>query len=586
MQSTSQLLQWLKRGAWLVGALLILAAPKGASGETPDKLQSWWRALGDADTDKAFAILLKFERADDWAGRFLARQLRAAPEPAEKAVRALAANLSSRDFHMRQAAYQRLSRHGAAIQSLLQQEMDRAVTAEARIRIGRLLYDSRDLQPRNEQEWRVLRALRVLERRGDEVSRRVLQRLAGGAQGARITEWAGQARSRLVRRRTGQGWAAPGANPGRTSNFATRGIRGPAELAWQFDLGEFRYPATAMVVRDGVAYLAVDHGDEGPHLCSYVYAIDLQAREVIWRHGDLRTMVRSAPALADDQLYFVSLHDSMLVCLDATDGSEKWRYRFSAGLQSEPLPAGPTVLVCGDDNVVHAIDTQFGKQVWSRDCQAPLNWAPAVSGDAVLVPAGNLLYRLDLATGRIRWKHEARYQVGAPAVDNGTIYTMTCRNWKNRGKLLAIELGSGRTRWQVPIEAGAPYAPAVGHSSVFAVAGDRRELWAVRAESGRVQWHMDLDQPLGHSPALAGGMLYAVGRREGTLICLDPRRGSTMWQLETGGSQLPGPPAIEDGMVYVPSKRRTLCAVTEVRRREKVDGPVVAGDGPEAINAD
>jgi outer membrane protein assembly factor BamB len=558
---------------WWILAVLCLTGLPVSQAQQEAQLQSWWAQLGSGDEDVAFSALLKLERCDAWAGVFLAEKLEPASAPSRRQVRALAENLSSRKFRMRQEAHERLWAFGSAIRQALQDELARARTAEARKRLARLLDESRDLSPRCLEQWRTLRAIRVLERRGDDTSRRALTVLAGGAKGARKTQWARGALHRLDGSENEADWAGWGANPQRTHCFATRGIHRPAHLAWQVDMGDFRYPATSMVVRDGIAYLAVDHGDEGPHLCSYVYAIDLEDKKTLWRHGDLRTMVRSAPVVADDQLYFVSLHDSVLVCLDVQTGRERWRYRFSAGLASEPLPAGPTVLVCGDDNTVHAIDTQFGKKVWSFDCQAPLNWSPAVSGQAVLIPAGGLVYSLDLGTGQVRWKHQSRYQAGPPAIAGDRVFLSVSRDWKQRGRLLCLDLRSGKPNWQLELASPVPFAPSISGEFLYALAGDEKQVLAVNCTNGQVSWKLPLGTSISHTPAIADGMLYAVGSNDGTLLGVDLARRSVAWRLELGARQLPGPPAVQDGVLYFSSRRRTLCAVTEIPHPLDHPGP-------------
>ncbi len=548
---------------WMGASALLVACSLSPAGQN-NQLQQWWRALADCNEDTAFEVLLKLERSGPWAGEFLSRRLEPAQAPSRRQVVALVGNLSSSNYRIRNAAYQRLSGFGASIRELLQARIHQTANPEARKRLGYLIEQSRSLAPRNDEEWRTLRAIRVLERRADPQAKRVLARLAGGAQGARSTRWARSALARLGRDEDAADWAGWGANPQRTNCFATRALHRPARLAWQVDMGDFRYPATSMVIRENIAYMAVDHGDEGPHLCSYIYAIDLQSKKTLWRHGDLRTMVRTAPAVAQERLYYVSLHDSALVCLDVETGKELWRYRFSAGLQSQPLPAGPSVIVCGDDNTVHAVDTQFGKRVWKFDCQAPLNWSPALSGRAVLVPAGQLLYRLDLSTGKVVWKHEGTQQAGPPAIQGSRVFLMTSRDWRKQGRLVSLDLPSGRKVWQVEIPRPAPQAPGISGDHLYVLGEDQQQLWALRTDSGKADWKLPLDTTVAHTPAIADGMLYAVGRGDGLLIGVDLNRGQVAWNLQTGSRQLPGPPALHDGVLYFCSRRRTFSAVTEI----------------------
>jgi hypothetical protein len=125
----------------------------------------------------------------------LAARLRPAAAIPEERLRKLIRELDSTDFDAREKATAGLAEAGEQAEPILQEALKGAPTAEARKRVERLL-DA--LASPTVDGLRQTRALEILEQLGTPEARKVLERLAGGADAAALTRQAKQSVARLA----------------------------------------------------------------------------------------------------------------------------------------------------------------------------------------------------------------------------------------------------------------------------------------------------------------------------------------------------------------------------------------------------
>jgi hypothetical protein len=168
-------------------------------------LEDLWADLAGADAARARRAIQRLAAGADRSVPFLRDRLEPVPPVDPKRLDRLIADLDSDDFAVRERATGELERLAAGVgPSVLRRVLAGKPPPEARRRIENLLakWETAAGPPPN---LRALRAIEVLERVGTPGARRVLDRLAEGEAGARITEEARASRERLTRR------ARPGA---------------------------------------------------------------------------------------------------------------------------------------------------------------------------------------------------------------------------------------------------------------------------------------------------------------------------------------------------------------------------------------
>jgi hypothetical protein len=175
------------------------AAPAPPAGLTPARAQALWQDLGGADAEKAFQAVAALSRHPDEAVALLQAKLRpvAPPEPAR--LQRLLQDLGDERYAVRERATHRLEELGELAAPALRELLAGKPSVEARQRAERLL--GRLGGPvSGPPVLAAYRGIEVLEHVATPEARRVLEALAGGAPGHRITQEARASLERLARR--------------------------------------------------------------------------------------------------------------------------------------------------------------------------------------------------------------------------------------------------------------------------------------------------------------------------------------------------------------------------------------------------
>jgi outer membrane protein assembly factor BamB len=250
-------------------------------------------------------------------------------------------------------------------------------------------------------------------------------------------------------------------------------------------------------------------------------------------------------------------------------------------------PATGTVVVGTRDGWLHALRPD-GAVAW--EVQAPGGFAAPVAIEAGIVYAGTTggtLLAVDLATGRERWRYDAKEELGTrPRLAGGLVLVATLED-----TLLAVDASTGAWKWHhrrerregFTIRGAADVAVAGG--TAFAAYSDGF-VAALDVATGRPRWerkvapegkYVDVD-----ALALGAGRLFACAF-SGAVLALDPDSGKTLWQVAVpDAARL----ALVDGalVVVTPGEVRAVSvdAGTTLWKTAMGDGapaaaPVVAG---------
>jgi len=327
------------------------------------------------------------------------------------------------------------------------------------------------------------------------------------------------------------------------------GPEGSPQLRWRFPLAR---GSSSPAVQDGIVYVGSGRGTSGdPEGPSYLYAIDAETGDEVWRFGTAAATY-SSPTLAGDVVY-ISDFQATLYAIDAATGEERWRFtdpEFTGGYILEVPFALATVLndtvyISQASGTLYALDASTGQERWrfSQRITTP----PAVSGSTVYVGSvENSIHALDASTGAELWRFTTDGPVtAAPTVYRGT--TFVC-DW--RGNLYALQRESGNKVWSLPM-GGSDCSLATANGVIYA--GDRDGVvhaidLMTRSEIWRFETGTDFMYP---RPVVAAGVVYVTGVN-GTLYAIDGSSGAEIWRFEIG-DEVYDWPAVIDGVVYVTS---------------------------------
>lgn len=250
-----------------------------------------------------------------------------------------------------------------------------------------------------------------------------------------------------------------------------------------------------------------------------------------------------------------------LFAVDLASGKLKWSAR-PAGTKSgnpfvatAPAVSGEAVIV-PMGNTLMALSAATGKELW-RGPGVELGAAVAAGGGLAFVLGDDGFFRaLDAATGREKWKVEfARFKACAsrPVVRDGVVYVSRGVRVTEAGAngpasyrryLVALDANTGQERWRyahapTPSSTGACMGqPIVTTDTFFGFDEEESTLYAIDRANGRERWApLLVRRPVeGRERAVAvGGLVDAgsalIGITRNVLIAFDKATGRTAWEV-------------------------------------------------------
>jgi hypothetical protein len=180
---------------WDVSSLT-RARRRPAGSLTDKELEALWAELAGADAARAYRAIWALAAAPKQAVPWLQERLRPVAAPDPERVARLLTDLDSDNFPAREKAARELAGLGESAGPALRKALADRPSAEVRHRLEPLLAEL-DRPEDSPERLRVLRAIEALEDVGTAEARQLLEKLAGGLAGARVTREARASLSRL-----------------------------------------------------------------------------------------------------------------------------------------------------------------------------------------------------------------------------------------------------------------------------------------------------------------------------------------------------------------------------------------------------
>lgn len=131
-----------------------------------------------------------------------------------------------------------------------------------------------------------------------------------------------------------------------------------------------------------------------------------------------------SPSVSGDEIFLISgtnTSTGRVQALQASSGDQIWEVPLNSIADYPPTVAGDSVFVGTRSGAVLNLDRETGVLQWSFDGQASIS-GPAIVLDGVLYAGASSVYALDVATGKVRWRHKVGDRVVWPlAVDDGIV---------------------------------------------------------------------------------------------------------------------------------------------------------------------
>ena len=266
----------------------------------------------------------------------------------------------------------------------------------------------------------------------------------------------------------------------------------------------------------------------------------------------------SGISIAQGKVYTMSAEDDdeFVVCLDASNGEEIWRFRSGAkfteqrgdGPRSMPTVHEDSVFALGAEGKLYALNAHDGEQLWSHnfveefDSKIP-TWgfssSPLIEGNLVLVEAGGKdgksIVAFDKKSGDVVWTtHTDEVGYSSPiAIDFGEVRQIIFLTSKT---LLSLAPENGHIYWKYPWPEGINIATPIfiPDDKIFISASYDKGavLLKMTADADGIGieevWKSRVMKNHFNSSVLQGDYLY--GFDNAILTCIEANTGEEQWR--------------------------------------------------------
>ena len=264
------------------------------------------------------------------------------------------------------------------------------------------------------------------------------------------------------------------------------------ELLWQEARAEILgHGETSPNVLKGIVYVGVDALSGS----GYIYALDADTGESLWRNHDIFPVVQ-VPTVVDGVVY-VSSRDKGILALEAESGEPLTNYKVGALTRFSPYGSvSPTVedgvlysvLNTGLAKYAFAMELESSELLWQYELPGSMSGSPLVQGSAVYVHSTGIVFALDRTSGELRWQFEYAGTMVWDAVYKNTVFVRQGggRRPPRDNPLYALDVETGELLWSY--EGGQGYHPHAFTTlldGVMYLGAEDGYLRALDADSGK-----------------------------------------------------------------------------------------------------
>lgn len=177
--------------------------------------------------------------------------------------------------------------------------------------------------------------------------------------------------------------------------------------------------------------------------------------------------------------------------------------------------------------------------------------APVVDRGTVFVGSDdNNLYAIDVSSGRLKWQYPAFGKVYTPTAKEGLVFAASFDN-----NIYALDL-DGNLKWQTG-SGSSQATPPVAYNRIL-YGGFDKNIYAIYMINGSIKWQYAAGDWIESTPAISQGVIYA-GSNDNKIYAIDPD-GHLRWSYTTGGG-IVSSPSVVNGIVYAGSKDNSIYAI-------------------------
>jgi len=264
--------------------------------------------------------------------------------------------------------------------------------------------------------------------------------------------------------------------------------------------------------------------------------------------------------------------------------SLRWTLRCGEAVTSSAAIVDGVVYVGSDDGVLYAVDLATGKPRWRHSVEDAIRSSPTVyRGTVYFGDTMGVMHAVDASTGKPRWTFETDGEIVSAANPHGDRLVFGSYD----GCIYCLATRSGKQLWKVETAGRVHGTPALSDGRVIA-AGCDEDLHVIKLADGTPVPSVSLGSVSGVCAAIDGSMTY-IGTYGSNVYGIDWRSSKVVWSFQDPDREFPfmSSAAVGEKIVVLGGRDKYLRALDTatgkegwaLRTRGRIDSsPVIVGD--------
>lgn len=323
------------------------------------------------------------------------------------------------------------------------------------------------------------------------------------------------------------------------------------EEAWRiraFNPGPHTAAKGSPAAVDGVLYVGSDDGS--------LHALRAADGHELWaaQTSPSTNGIHGTPAVHGDQV-LVGAYDGRMYSFDRATGTQRWATKVGDYIGASPMVVGDRIVIAAETDRPSGtlVLLDLDGNVVARDpgLKSHPHSSPAYDATTGRLAVGDNTGNLTIWDLELRRQHvvnvvpdPATNDIKGPiAVSDGSAYF---GSWDRH--VYRVDLLTGEIVWKHKVPGYVMSGAAIGPNGLVYIGSHDHHLYALDRDDGRLVWKLQMGERIYGSPTVADGKVL-VGSHDGWLRCLDAEDGHVLWMHWVGGYVTGTPVLAGDGIV-------------------------------------
>lgn len=229
-----------------------------------------------------------------------------------------------------------------------------------------------------------------------------------------------------------------------------------------------------------------------------------------------------------DVVIAVESPSNWVICIDANDGSIRWRHKWLSENERLHEPSrSEDLLVINSGKELFHLNLSTGKVISMSTLSEQVNDGPVIDENlAIFGSLNGRVFAHDIFTGFSRWEAEMPAGIVVrPIIVGQNVFAADAT-----GIYALYNIRNGERMWTGRTFAQVSAKPVASETTqLIYIPSEDQNLYAVNRATGKDRWIYRSTEPLRHNPVLLGNSLFVTQTK--TLTAVDAITGKVIWAI-------------------------------------------------------